>query len=85
MNFLRRPSQLLRTVSCRYSSSIPTSSNEFLSLGVDSHVVDAMRTAFPHIQTPSECQRGLLPAVLRPKVDGIWSDLFLKGDTGSGK
>ncbi|KAG8962515.1 hypothetical protein FRC05_005316 [Tulasnella sp. 425] len=45
----------------------------------------SLEAAFPHIKTPSQCQKGLIPAVLEPNPYGTPRDVLLRGDTGSGK
>lgn len=73
------------TSSHRFSSTSPTSFSEFQHLGLTPAVVESLEAAFPHIKTPSACQKGLIPAVLEPNSQGAPRDVLLRGDTGSGK
>ncbi|KIO20128.1 hypothetical protein M407DRAFT_30201 [Tulasnella calospora MUT 4182] len=69
----------------RYSSTSTSGFSEFQHLGLTSAVVESLEAAFPHIKTPSVCQKGLIPAVLEPSSQGAPRDVLLRGDTGSGK
>lgn len=55
---------------------------DFCSLGLDSVLVNAIKTAF-EIETPSEIQKKVLPALL--KDDAPAGDILLRSKTGSGK
>ncbi|KAK7064315.1 P-loop containing nucleoside triphosphate hydrolase protein [Favolaschia claudopus] len=53
--------------------------DSFEALGLHPPIVSALRSAFPHIKSPTKSQETLIPAVL------AGNDIFLQDRTGSGK
>ena len=51
----------------------------FEELGVDQHVLKGVRTAFPHVETPTPLQSNFIPAILEGR------DVLIKDNTGTGK
>jgi superfamily II DNA/RNA helicase len=51
----------------------------FTDLGIREPIAEALRTAFPNIQTPTDVQTAFIPAILGGK------DVLLKDATGTGK
>ncbi|KAG8980157.1 hypothetical protein FRB90_007791 [Tulasnella sp. 427] len=79
------PSLNIFTSARRLSSTLTAGLSEFEHLGLTPAVMESLQAAFPHVKTPSQCQRGLIPAVLQPNSHGAHRDVLLRGDTGSGK
>ncbi|KAG8931389.1 sedoheptulose-7-phosphate:D-glyceraldehyde-3- phosphate transaldolase [Tulasnella sp. 417] len=65
------------------SSTFPSGFSEFQHLALTPAVVEA---AFPHVKTPSVCQKGIISAVPEPNSQRTPRDVLLGGgDTGNGK
>ena len=73
----RSPKHVIRLISS--SNSIP----EFLSLGLDSHLVNSIHRRYPGIRSPTPCQAGLLPLITDERASS--KDVFLRSETGTGK